>query len=127
MTRGSLYRARHTYSVIVERFGNEAEIRRPDGSASKNKYGKKSDTDVNYAPVGTEKMRVAYERLDDRPDQAGVDGGRVSTDNPYMVCRHDTEAQEGDRVHFSHDGRTFSLEERVVYDTHVEFTATLVT
>lgn len=126
MSRSPLYAARHRLSAIIDRFGNDADVRRPDGTATKNKYGKVSDTDVTYSSVGTERVRVAYPDDNDHPAQAGVDGGRVSTDSPILVCKHDTIIQEGDRVHFSHDGRTFSVEERREYDTHVTFTATLV-
>jgi len=117
---------RTTIASIIYRTGNEADILRPDGQATENRYGKVSDGDVNYTVEDTETFRRIYQSEVERGSEQLVIGGRLDDEEPRIAARHDTGAQEGDRLQFA-DGSTYSLESRIGRDTHVEFRTTLVT
>lgn len=112
--------------VVINRVGHDVTIERPDGSTTENKYNKRSSTDVTYTQVAQEVGRRLYRRDSDQPNEGGVSGGRVDTDNPRIALPFQTAAEEDDRVTFQNDNRTYVLDERIYYDTHAEFRATLV-
>jgi len=117
---------RTTVSAIIYRTGNEATIRRPDGNATENRYGKVTDTDVTYSAQATERFRRIYQTESEPGSEQFVAGGRVSDEEPGIAARYNTVAQEGDRLLFE-DGNEYTLDSRVDRDTHVEFRTTLVT
>lgn len=117
---------RRHLAVTIRRLGSAATITRPDGTATENKYNKRSSEDVTYEHVADTVARQFYQRDSDEPTEGGVSGGRIDTDNPRIALPHDTPAQEDDRITFDDTGRTYVLDERVHRDTHAEFRVSLV-
>lgn len=111
--------------VMIYRTGHDVEIMRADGTATENKYGKVSDTDVSYTKVADETARRMYNRRDREPSEGGVDGGRINTDSPRIAMFKDTAAQEDDRLVFE-TGEEYVLDEAIERDTHTEFRVSLI-
>lgn len=111
---GRLFAARErTADVALSRFGTEITIRRPDGTATLNEYGKIEDSDESYTQVATEFAVRWYRARDDYPGEATVDGGRVDTENPWLFLAADTQASEDDRVEFSDTGQVYVVDEMI--------------
>lgn len=111
--------------AILKKVGYEADIKRPDGSASKNKYGKIEDGDRTWTTVATERAYPTY-TAGDLPNEAQTQGGRINTDEPVIALPVDTDAQEDDRVTMSDTGRTYTLIEEVPHELYTAFQTTLV-
>lgn len=114
-------------TVMLHRVGTDVEIKRADGTATENKYGKVSDTDVSWSTVANEVAYRLYKYKDDFPNESRALGGRVNTDNPFIAFPRDTDAQEDDRVVFADDNKEYVLDELHARQTHYEFQSTLVT
>lgn len=128
-------------NVIFHRVGEEVVVKRDDGTATENEYGKVEDDEVSYVELGyggNEYGTTAYsgtpvyaKRLypsyEGRPDEMGTIGGRVDVDNPRIAFPQNIDVQEGDRVEFVDENTTYFIEQRVPRETHNEFRATLVT
>lgn len=123
---GALFGAKRTEAAaVIYRVGSEVQILRADQQATENRYGKVSDTDRTFSQVATEHARRMYESRGDEPQQQLVTGGRLDQETPIVAFKHDTEAEEGDRVEFP-DGTQYSLDRRVPKDTHVEYRTTMI-
>lgn len=109
-----------TADVMLSRFGTEVTIRRPDGTATLNEYGKVEDSDQTYNTVTTERAVRWYRARDDHPGEARVTGGRIDTENPWLFVAHDTQMQEDDRIEFSDTNQTYVVDELISRQTHTE-------
>lgn len=112
-------------SAIIYRVGREVTVYTPDETATENQYGKVSDGDRSFSEKGTEHARRIYENQNDEASQQLVQGGRLNEDTPRIAFRHDTVAEEGDRVEFP-DGTTYDLDRDMPKDTHMEFRSTMI-
>lgn len=111
--------------VMLNRVGMSADIDRPDGSASENKYGKIEDGDITWQSVGTETLYRQHLGSNDQPREESVVGGRVDRENPVVIAGRDTDVQEDDRLTFS-DGRRYRVDQKMPRQTHNEFRCTLI-
>lgn len=125
MTTSPFSGKRTHVAAIIYRTGNEVTIKRDDGTASENRYGKVSDNDRTFSTVDTEYARRLYNSRGNRDSQQIVEGGRLDEDTPRIAFKHDTAAQENDHVTFP-SGQTYSLDKKSQRDTHTEFRATLL-
>lgn len=113
-------------ALMIHRSGEPVSLYRPDGTATKNKYGKVTDTDRDYEHVGDDTATRVYEGRDSEPGYGEVTGGRVDTDSPRIALPQSTIAEEGDRVEFP-NGHRYELDERIPMHAYVLFRSTLIT
>lgn len=114
---------RHVRSTVrsaLNRFGQRAEVRRPDGTATENRYGKIEDK--SYKVVDTITAIRRTRRFSDEAQERTVDGGVINTDQPRIVAPLDANIQTDDRLAFlselviaSNDHYTIYSGEREVY------------
>lgn len=98
--------------MALNRVANEAEIYRPDGSSTKNKYGKIEDK--NYTPVGTTTAFRRYRLTDEEPIDATVDGGTRDNDDPRIIVPRHSDAREGDRLRFLYELQIDPIDDYVI-------------
>lgn len=99
MVSNHLYAARRRFRLAINRLGERVEIRRPDGTATENKYGKVEDK--NYAVVAEEfAIRIDRDREEEAHERV-VDGGVFDTDQPRILFPLDADIREDDRVAFT--------------------------
>lgn len=123
---GALFGAKRTEAAaIIYRVGSPVSVLRAEQTATENRYGKVNDTDRTFSEVGNEHARRLYESSGNEPQQQLVTGGRLSQESPRIAFKHDTIAEEGDRVRFP-SGTEYVLDERVPRDTHVEYRSTMI-
>jgi hypothetical protein len=113
-------------AIAIKRLGDKVIVRKPDGSATENKYGKVETNDVTYTDTEETYARRVYRFEDEFPAEAGVVGGRVDTDTPRILLPKDVEVNEEWRVHFINSDETYVLDEEIHREIMHEYPATLV-
>lgn len=114
-----------TGTIVIARSGTTADILEPDGTATENEYGKTESSEETFTKVAEEPARRVYNTRDDFPAKAYATGGRVDDDNPLVLLKKDTVADEGYRVSFP-NGATYELDEELYFETHSEYRVTVI-
>lgn len=123
---GRLFSGRErTAAVLLDRVGVHATLRKPDGTATENKYGKVSDSDINFVDDGQITAHRLYPNDDSRQRESSVEGGAVDLSTPRIAVQNGTGLQEEWRVAFP-DGEVYRLIEKIPRKTHEEWRAELV-
>lgn len=114
-----------TATVLIDRVGVRADVYEPDGTATENKYGKFSDTDITYTKRSEEVLHRSFPDDDMRQRERSVSGGTVDMSSPNILASNDVVLQEDWHVEFP-DGERYRLIEEMEFPTHQEWRVELI-
>lgn len=100
---------RSAIKATIWRVGRNITIRRPDGNASQNIFGKTPDTDKTFSTHSTDEYAYRFTQRDSE-QLGGVrhQGGQIDSQEPRIMLGYDTDVQPGDLIDFP-DGRTYHI------------------
>jgi len=108
---------RRQVAVALKRLGSLMSIRRPDGTAVENDYGKVEDGDLDYDDAGEAYGRRTYWSESDYPSVAVSSAGDLNTDEPIIITQADADLEEDDRIDFP-DGDTYNVDRVIPFGSH---------